>query len=51
MHDTMRDGFDVLVERIDFARLVVLDDVQLEARRAGVDYEDAYGQTQSRTSG
>ena len=34
-------------------RVVVLDDVQLQARRAGVDDEDAAqdGQTQSRTSG
>ena len=30
-------------------RVVVLDDVQLQARRTRIDYE--YGQTQSRTSG
>jgi hypothetical protein len=46
--DAVRDPFDILHERVDHARLVALDDVQLQARGACVDYE--YGQTQSRTS-
>jgi hypothetical protein len=47
--DAVRDRFDVLLQRVDLVRLVALDDVQLQARGARVDYE--YGQTQSRTSG
>jgi hypothetical protein len=31
---------DVLRERFDLSRLLAVDDVQLQARRAGVDDED-----------
>ena len=51
VHDTMRDGVDVLRERIDRLRALAFDDVKLEARRAGVDDQESNGQTQSRTSG
>jgi len=37
VHDAVRDGRDVLLERVDAPRLLSLDDVQLEARRARVD--------------
>jgi hypothetical protein len=46
--DAVRNRFDVLLQRVDLARLIAFDDVQLQARGACVDYE--YGQTQSRTS-
>jgi hypothetical protein len=36
----MRDRPDVLGERLDLSRFLAVDDVQLQARRAGVDDED-----------
>jgi hypothetical protein len=38
--DSVRNDVDVLLERLDAARLLSLDDVQLQARRAGVDDEN-----------
>jgi hypothetical protein len=35
--DTMADRFALDLERVDGRRLVALDEVQLQARRAGVD--------------
>jgi hypothetical protein len=39
VHDSVCDGLDVGrgLDRLDRARVVAVDDVQLEARRAGVD--------------
>jgi hypothetical protein len=36
----MRDRTDLLLERVDLSRFLAVDDVQLQARRAGVDDED-----------
>jgi hypothetical protein len=52
--DAVRDGVDFLLQRIDPCRLVAVDDVELQARRASVDDEYSVaqkGQVQSRTSG
>jgi hypothetical protein len=38
--DAVRDRGDVLRERLDAARLLSFDDVQLQARRACVDDQD-----------
>jgi hypothetical protein len=54
VHDTMGDRFHIArcVKGFDRAALVAVDDVELQARRAGVDYEDGQpGQVQSRISG
>ena len=52
VHDAMRDRRDIsrdLVQDVSAWDSSSVDDVQLQARRARVDYEN--GQTQSRTSG
>jgi hypothetical protein len=55
VHDTVRHGLYAGgrgLERLDRATLVAVDDVELEARRAGVDDENRQpGQAQSRISG
>jgi hypothetical protein len=40
VHDSVHDRLDVLLERVDLSRFLTLDDVQLQARRAGVDDEN-----------
>jgi len=40
VHDSMRDRRNVLGEGFDLSRFLALDEVQLQARRAGVDDED-----------
>jgi hypothetical protein len=37
VHDAVSDCAHVLFERVDEMRLLSVDDVQLQARRAGVD--------------
>jgi hypothetical protein len=36
----MRDRTDLLLERVDLSRFLAVDDVQLQARRAGVHDEN-----------
>jgi hypothetical protein len=40
VNDSVRHRLDVLLERVDLSRFLALDDVQLQARRAGVDDEN-----------
>jgi hypothetical protein len=40
--DSVSDDGTVLLERLDATRLLSVDDVQLQARRAGVDDENRF---------
>jgi hypothetical protein len=37
VHDSVHDRIDILLERVDLSRFLTFHDVQLQARRAGVD--------------